>query len=186
MTLNLFSRRSVQFASGFVAILLLTLSIQAWSQDLPVARETWGNDTSVAAVGRFYIAGQPDLEALQQAKENGVSIVINLRMSSEFDWDEAGAAASAALDYHQVPVRGGRPELDASAMQAITDIVEASPDAQVMVHCASGNRAAAWLAVYLAENQGVSADEAVAVANRAGLTREGMENKVRAYLENQP
>ncbi len=178
-------RRSCRSIATWPAVVLLLacLFTPALADSDAKGRQTWGEDTLVAQVGRFFIAGQPDLKALELARDNDVSMVINLRLAGEFQWDEEGAAAKLGLEYHQVPVKGARPQLDAAALERVTALVQAKPEARIMVHCASGNRAAAWLAVYLHGEQGMSADEAIAVANSAGLSKQGLERKVRTYLE---
>ena len=178
---------------GFRALLAALICAGAWV-NVPVAvaddpapfevgvTESWGESTGVVQAGRFYIAGQPDAEALERAKAEGVSVVINLRGESESDWDEAGVAASKGLEYYQVPLDGGAPELAAGPLIKVSEIVQANPDARILVHCSSGNRASAWFAVYLADWLGMGVDEAIAVANKTGLTKESMEEKVRAFL----
>ncbi len=148
----------------------------------PGAAETWGAGTQVVPAGRFFISGQPDALALERAKAEGVTVVISLRGESESDWDEAGAAASLGLDFYRVPLNGKVPELAAGPLIQISEIVQANPDARILVHCSSGTRASAWYAVYLADYLGMGIDEAIAVANETGLKSKSMEDKVRAYL----
>lgn len=148
----------------------------------PGAAETWGAGTQVVPAGRFFISEQPDALALERAKAEGVTVVINLRGESESDWDEAGAAATLGLDYYRVPVNGKAPQLAPGPLIQISEIVQANPDASILVHCSSGTRASAWFAVYLADYLGMGVDEAIAVANETGLNRKSMEDKVRAYL----
>lgn len=145
--------------------------------------ESWGESTQVVEAGRFFIAGQPDREALERAKAEGASIVIDLRGESEFDWDEAAAAESLSLDFYRVPMNGRADPLDAEPLIQISEIVQANPDAKIFVHCSSGTRASAWFAVYLADYLGMGVDEAIAVANETGLKSKSMEDKVRTFLE---
>ena len=146
-------------------------------------QQTWGESTPYHQFERFFIAGQPDLPALEQARGSGVSIVINLRGPAESDWDEENAVESIGLEYHQVAVNGAASPLAASPFDAISAIVDANPDARILLHCASGNRAAAWLAVYLAEVEGLDTDEAIKTARENGLTNAGLEAKVKTLLE---
>ena len=145
--------------------------------------ETWGENTEVVRYERFYIAGQPDAPAIEDAGMEGVTLIINLRSESESDWYEAGAAETFGLQYLQVPVDGRATPLAPEPFNQINQVVEANPDSKILVHCASGNRAAAWLAIYLAQVRGMNAEEAISLARQAGLTSGGLENKVREYLE---
>jgi protein tyrosine phosphatase (PTP) superfamily phosphohydrolase (DUF442 family) len=149
----------------------------------PGAVEIWGEDTQVVRAGRLFLAGQPDSAALERAKSEGVSMIIDLRDASEHDWDEAAAAAALDLDFHRVPVNGRAETLEAGRMSEISAIVEAHPDKKILVHCSSGNRSSAWYAVYLAQYLDMSADEAIATAKSTEMMRKGLEDKTRAYLE---
>jgi len=137
-----------------------------------------------ARVGNVRISGQPDAVALGAAKASGVTTIVNLREPGELDWDEAGAARDASLAYHSIPV-SGRKELAPEAMERISDIVSAQGDAGVLVHCASGNRAAAWLAIDLVTRRNMTRDEALVLAERAGLTKTALRDKVERYLDRQ-
>jgi protein tyrosine phosphatase (PTP) superfamily phosphohydrolase (DUF442 family) len=85
------------------------------------------------------------------------------------------------MQYEQVPVPGGEP-LPRDALERVEAIVAAEPGRPVLLHCSSGNRAAAWLATHLVTRHGMEVGDALAVARRAGLTKPDMEEKVRAYL----
>ncbi|HKJ16642.1 MAG TPA: sulfur transferase domain-containing protein [Xanthomonadales bacterium] len=158
---------------------VLSLSLPAIAEE---KAGTWGEDTKVIQYDRFFIAGQPDEAALEEANKNGINLVISLRSESELDWDESSAAESIGLSYYQVPVNARSQSLAEGPFDRINEIVEANPDAKIMVHCGSGNRAAAWLAVYLSEVQHMAPDDAIDVAKSSGLTKKGLEEKVRTYL----
>ena len=136
-------------------------------------------------VGRLWIAGRLDAAALAQARAAGVDVVVNLRDPSEPGWDEAAAAAALGMPYRN-PVLPKQGPLTRAVLEAIDAAVAAHPDADVLVHCETGNRAAAWLAAYLAANQGLDAQQALAVAARAGLTKPETVAKVRDYLAGGP
>lgn len=127
---------------------------------------------------------QPDATELASWQQSGIDTVINLRMPDEMDWDEAAAAQTLGLEYHLVPVSRSGPGFDAAAIETITAIVDASPGRRVALHCSSGNRAAAWLAIYLV-NRGAEIEAALVRARSVGLTRPELEVRVREYLETQ-
>ena len=180
------THRILSVSAGWLLTGLLHAGALSAGMDTPTeagAAETWGDSTTVVPYGRYYIASQPDLAALEHAQERGVTLVISLRSEKEFDWDETAATQSLGLEFQRVAVDGSLPELDPEPFGRVTDLVQSRPDAVVMVHCASGNRAAAWLAAYLHEAQGRDSESAMEVARRTGLTSEGLERKLRAYLE---
>lgn len=143
---------------------------------------TWGGLEGVMRVRHLWLAGQPDEAALEAARENGVSLVVNLREPSELDWDERGAAEALGLTYYSVPIPREGPLPDA-AIARIEELIESHEGQNSLVHCSSGNRAAAWLAVHLVSEHEMSLDEALAVGRRAGITKDPIAAKVTAYVE---
>ena len=141
----------------------------------------WGGAGEVKQFYRLYIAGQPDAAGLAAARDAGVGVVINLRDPSEHDWNEAAAAERLGLEYHNVPVSGRA--LSRDAMERIHAIVQENPDEEILLHCTSGNRAAAWLAIHLVENEGMDPEDALAIGRETGLTSDSIAENVKAYLE---
>jgi uncharacterized protein (TIGR01244 family) len=164
-----------------VLLLLLLAAPTACGEPSAEGALRWGGAGDVKQYYRLYIAGQPDAAGLAAARDAGVGIVIDLRDPSEHDWDEAAAAAKLGLDYHNVPVSGRA--LSRDAMERIHAIVQENPDEEILLHCASGNRAAAWLAIHLVENEGMDAEEALAIGRETGLTKDSIAENVSAYLE---
>jgi protein tyrosine phosphatase (PTP) superfamily phosphohydrolase (DUF442 family) len=141
----------------------------------------WGAVPNVTRLGNLWFAGQPDTAGLQAAKRSGVAVVVNLREPSEMGWDEANAVEGLGMSYFSVPVSLWRP-YSAQGFDRISEIVEANPGKQILIHCGNSNRAGAWLATRLVQREGMSVDEALAVARRAGLNRAPFIRRVRAYL----
>lgn len=176
-------------AAPLIAALLLLTTIasadcepESGSSD-SVHKEQWSDSTEVSKAGRFYFAGQPDRAALEYAHEKGVGIVISLRSESESTFEEAEILREFGTEFHRVPVDGSAAELAPEPFSVISEIVLANPDAAILVHCSSGNRASAWYATHLALVEGVDPDQAIAAAEQTGLTSKGLEAKVRAFLE---
>ena len=133
----------------------------------------------VMPVDGITVSGQPDEEALAVFAASGYSTVIDLRAPGEDrGLDEAGVAESLGLDYVQLPVRSGKDVSFDRARQLQSLIDEA--DGPVLLHCGSGNRVGALLA--LAKSlDGSSDEEALEYGRSAGLTR--LEGKVKETLE---
>lgn len=145
----------------------------------------WGASENVTRLRHLYFSDQPDAEALRIAKENGVTTVINLREpSEELDWDEQAEAKRLGLKYLSIPVSRKADSLNSQAMTAISAAVRQQAGDPVLLHCSSGNRAAAWLAVHLVEDHGTSQQLAIDVAREAGLTYEPLVERVQTYLGN--
>lgn len=138
------------------------------------------------AAGQLRFAGQPAPHEFASLAAAGTEVVINLREPGEMDFDEAAIATAAGLDYYAVPVTRNGPGFSAAAMAEISAIVARHGDDEVLVHCASGNRVAAWYAIHLVETEGLDLETALARARARGLTRPALETRVREYFDARP
>ncbi len=123
-------------------------------------------------------AGQPDAEQLAIFAEAGYVAVIDLRGPTEDrGLDEAAVVESLGLDYINLPVSGA----SSISRENATKLAEmlSSYDGPVLVHCGSGNRVGALLALGQS-NHGVADEEAIAYGRAAGMT--GLESVVRERL----
>ncbi|MFC3550859.1 beta-lactamase hydrolase domain-containing protein [Lysobacter cavernae] len=126
-------------------------------------------------------AGQPPARAWKALAADGVTTVINLRPTDEMGGrDEAAEVAAAGLRYHALPVAGAGDITTDNARGLWTLIAQAQAHGKVLVHCASGNRVGALLAIAAAGEGGVSAEQALQFGRAAGLA--GLEPLVREQL----
>lgn len=144
--------------------------------------QIWGAAENVVKVKHLYFSAQPDAAGINAAKDAGVEVVINLRSPEELDWDEAGAVAQAGLTYYQVPISDEGPAFDEKSMQRISALVKKHHSQPLWLHCSSGNRASAWLAVHLVQDHRMDIDESIELARKAGLTNAELEARVRTYV----
>ncbi len=121
----------------------------------------------VLAEHQYISTGQPDESLLGAAKEAGYVAVIDLRRASEDrGLDEASTVETLGMDYHLIEVAGaaGVTFKNAEAL----DTVMAEADGPVLLHCRSGNRVGALLALR-ASMKGASDEEAIAIGKASGL-----------------
>ena len=124
--------------------------------------------------------GQPAATEWAALAAAGVRTVINLRPAAEMGGrDEAGEVAAAGLGYRELPV-GGQADLTLANARALRRLLRDAEGA-VLVHCASGNRVGALLALAAAAEDGVGVEQALALGRAAGMT--GAEAHTRALLE---
>ncbi len=117
-----------------------------------------------------------DLPALRAAS---IRHVINLAPASETPgFDEADAVRAAGMRYDALPIAGAG-DLDRDAVVAFDRLLQAA-DAPTLVHCGSGNRVGALVALRAAWLQGADAESAVEEGRRWGLT--GLEGEVRQRI----
>lgn len=125
-------------------------------------------------------AGQPAPEAWSSLARDGVGTVINLRPDTEMgDRDEAAEVAAAGLKYHSLPVAGAD-GITAENARALMSLIE-NAEGDVLVHCASGNRVGALLALAAVAEGGMDTEAAVAAGKAAGLG--SLEPRVREVIE---
>jgi uncharacterized protein (TIGR01244 family) len=123
--------------------------------------------------------GQPDARDLAQLHAQGVRTVIDLRATGEDrGFDEAAEVARLGMTYVALPI-AGKDDITPENAQALQVLLREHGDG-TLVHCASGNRVGALLALGAARS-GASHEEALALGHRAGLT--SLEPVVAAQLD---
>ncbi len=124
--------------------------------------------------------GQPSKKDLLNLKSQGVNTIINLRGKGEFnEFDEAEEAAKLGLKYYLLPVEGSA-DVTSESAKALAKIL-AETNGKTLVHCASGNRVGALFALKAHFVDNKSADEALVIGEKAGLTR--LKARVEEVLE---
>ncbi|HNP34458.1 MAG TPA: sulfur transferase domain-containing protein [Woeseiaceae bacterium] len=113
-------------------------------------------------------AGLPDEAALKVFRDSGYVAVIDLRGANEkADTDEQRIVNELGMDYVPLPISGGT-DITFDNAQLLDNILK-KYHGPVLVHCASGNRVGALLALRLSL-QGADDDLALATGRAAGLT----------------
>lgn len=119
----------------------------------------------------FISGGQPGSEQLEAAADSGVGNVINLRPESEdAGFDEAAKLAELGMTYTVLGIAGPQ-DLSADNARKLDKLLEQSGDTTTLVHCGSGNRVGALMALRAAWVQGKSRDQALEVGRQWGLTK---------------
>jgi uncharacterized protein (TIGR01244 family) len=127
-------------------------------------------------------AGQPDEAALRDLAKDGFVAVIDLRGADEdrgLD-DERKAVEALGMNYISLPVVGAD-AINYENAAALDELLGRMPG-PVLVHCSSGNRAGALLALRQRLN-GVSAEEAFAIGVAAGMSSPAMREAAKARLD---
>lgn len=132
---------------------------------------------------KLLTGGQPSRACLEAARAAGFHTIVNLRPPGEFDgFDEAQAVRELGMDYVSIPV-AGPDDLDEAAVEALDKALAAAGDHRVLIHCASGNRVGALLALHGCVKCGRAAAEALSYGESAGLTAPPLREAVRRKLE---
>ena len=118
----------------------------------------------------LFTAGQPAAKDWAAIKARGIGTVINLRTPEELNGrDEAAEVRAAGLHYLEIPIAGadGINPANAGTLHAALDPTHGGG---VLVHCASGNRVGALLALEQKTFDGVAPERALEFGRAAGLT----------------
>jgi protein tyrosine phosphatase (PTP) superfamily phosphohydrolase (DUF442 family) len=115
-------------------------------------------------------------------KDGGIQHVVNLRPSSEQDWNEGEVVEALGMSYHQIDVAGAD-DLSVANAQKLGTLINSFGSEPYFVHCASGNRVGALISINEAIANGKNVEEAVEIGKQWGLTM--LEPKVRSVLQNQ-
>lgn len=154
-----------RLAAALVVVLGAAVPSAAW-HDLSAAPPTMHRVTD-----RVWVGGQPSNEDLALLCGAGVRMVVDLRQPVEHDVDgERLAVEGLGMAFVSIPVNGEAPEeFAADAFLAAVARPNAYP---LLVHCASGNRAAGFWMIRRLVVDGWTVDAAEAEARRAGLRSE--------------
>ena len=125
--------------------------------------------------------GQPTREQIAAAGQAGFRTVINLRSDTEpgFEW-EADSVAQHGMRYVLIPVTGADGLSRKNVERVDAALREAAKSGPVLLHCGSGNRIGAILALREHWLAGADPEAALAYGVQTGLTR--LEPKTRELL----
>lgn len=114
----------------------------------------------------LFIGPQPTGQDLEDAKQQGIRTVIDFRMPSETATLNADLVSSTGLDYVNVPVNKA-----ALSEQQIGELDEAMTHKKgpYLLHCATGTRAAMFLALSRAKQNGWTAARTFQEAESMGF-----------------
>jgi protein tyrosine phosphatase (PTP) superfamily phosphohydrolase (DUF442 family) len=120
----------------------------------------------VALSDTLATAGQPSEAQLKALADTGFEVVINLGLLDPRYClpDEAGLVESLGMTYHHIPVDFTGPRFE--SFERFVEVMNASRDKRVFVHCAANYRVSAFVALYGESKLGWSADEAEAHIKR--------------------
>ena len=154
----------VILGASILIVILMVNSRAVFSQDgLNMRNQAHPTDTLMTG-------GQPSLADLAVLKERGITTVINLRgLGENLGYDEAAELEKLGISYVQIPMSSAADltKENASKLDAALKDIKGT----ALVHCASGNRVGALLALREFQINGKSAEEAMAFGTKSGMTR---------------
>lgn len=128
------------------------------------------------------VSGAISAADLGRLRAAGVKHLIDLRSAEEIQgFDEGAIAAGLGLDYHSIPIKAAQ-SLTRENVARLDELLKKAGDEPTLVHCGSGNRVGALIALRAAWMNGRSTEVAIAEGKTWGLT--SLEPAVRGLLEN--
>jgi len=129
---------------------------------------------------RLFCGGQPTAEQLADFAREGGGCVVNLRPEAEMGgWDEGATVRGLGMQYVHIPVASEN-DLTREAAATLADAMRRFDRDHLMVHCASGQRVGALVALKAGWIDGKTPEQAIEAGRKAGLQR--LEPVVRAKL----
>lgn len=126
----------------------------------------------------FVSSGQPSAEVLKIFADAGYGTIVDMRMPDEDrGMDEAAVIEGLGMTYITFPI-GSAEDLSFENAAKLDELMSGL-EQPVLLHCGSGNRVGALIALRAKAN-GASNEEALAVGKAAGMTR--LEKAVREKL----
>jgi len=169
-----------------VLFVVLTLSLvvgTSYAQN--VTKETLAGVTNFARLETtIACAGATTPAAVAGLKQMGYASIINLRLATEAGADvdaEAAAAKAAGINYIHLPFNAAAPDTTVvdNFLKAVTD----KKNEPAFIHCASGNRAAAFWMIKRMQIDKWDADRAGAEAAALGLTNGALKTFAVDYVQ---
>jgi uncharacterized protein (TIGR01244 family) len=128
-------------------------------------------------------AGQPDAAALEELADAGFAAVVDIRGADEpRGFDEKACVEALRMRYVALPVTGPA-DLSFETATALDEVLTEARGRPVLVHCGSGNRVGALLAL-LEGVRGRPAEDALALGVAGGMTSPALHAIVAERLAN--
>lgn len=116
------------------------------------------------------VCGALDEEKVIALATAGVELVINLQPNDELSFDESAAVKRAGMQYEHLPINGAA-ELKQLKILAFDNLLRQHHGKKMALHCGSGNRVGAAMALRAGWLRGRKMDTAMARGRSHGLTK---------------
>ena len=116
------------------------------------------------------VCGALDEEKVAALAKAGIDVVINLQPDEELSFNEAAAVERAGMGYEHLPISGVA-DLKQLKILAFDNILRQHHGKKIAVHCGSGNRVGAAIALRAGWLRGRKMDTAMERGRSHGLTK---------------
>ena len=146
------------------------------------APEDFSNIQNFFRVNRqFCTGGQPSMQNLQKMKAEGVRSVINLRVASEYNFEEeASMARQLHLRYFHIPV--DKNDLKDEQVQKFLEVTGEPENLPMFIHCTSAGRVGTFWMIRRVLVDNWKIEDAKAEAHRIGMHDEKLRDWALDYI----
>lgn len=125
-------------------------------------------NNAVLPTENIMVGGQPSIADLKVLQKHGVKLVVNLRPETEpNDFEEKTVVEELGMQYCHIPLS----HIDTFTLGACEKLHHALRDnSPCLIHCASGNRVGAILALTAHWLDEIPAEQALEFGKQSGLT----------------
>ena len=116
------------------------------------------------------VCGALNEEKVAALAKAGVELIINLQPDDELSFDESAAVKRAGMHYEQLPISGVA-DLKQLKILAFDNVLRQHHGKKTVVHCGSGNRVGAAIALRAGWLRGRKMDTAMERGRSHGLTK---------------
>jgi uncharacterized protein (TIGR01244 family) len=127
------------------------------------------------------VCGALDSDKVIALANAGVELVINLQPDDELSFDEAAAVEQAGMHYQQLPISGTN-DLKQLKILAFDSILRQYHGKKVAMHCGTGNRVGAAMALRVGWLRGRKMETAMERGRSHGLTMPQLKQEVHNRL----
>lgn len=125
------------------------------------------------------VSGKLSAEQVVKAAEAGIEHIINLQPESELSFDERAEVEAQGINYTHLPIAGAE-DLKQVNLLEFDKALRTHHGKKTLIHCGSGNRVGACMALRAGWLRGRKMDTAMQQGKEHGLT--GLEEEVRMRL----
>lgn len=167
-----------QNQSDSSAVTHITVASDSSASESATTDNTPDNGVDLATVIEPYfrpdtntiVCGALDEEKVAALAKAGVELVINLQPDDELSFDESTAVARAGMHYEHLPISGAA-DLKQLKILAFDNVLRQYHGKKIAVHCGSGNRVGAAIALRAGWLRGRKMDTAMERGRSHGLTK---------------
>lgn len=123
------------------------------------------------------VCGALDAEKVAALAAAGVEQVINLQPDDELEFDEETVVLAAGMGYSQLPIKDAK-DLKQLNMLEFDKVLRAHHGKKIAMHCRTGNRVGAAVALRAGWLRGRKMDTAMARGEASGLTNADLRQEV--------